>query len=156
MIRSALTRRALCVALSACMLPLAVMAQERGTKEEAKALTEAAWAHVKKVGAEQAFKDFTHDKATWTKKDLYPFAMNHAGVMLAHGANEKLVGRDMINIKDSAGKLMTQDMIAVAKKGEGWSDYEWVDPATKKISGKTAYVKALPGTDQFVAVGAYR
>lgn len=156
MIQTAFTRRALCVALSACLLPVAVMAQERGTKEEAKALTEAAWAHVKKVGAEQAFKDFTHDKATWTKKDLYPFAMNFNGVMLAHGANDKLVGRDMINIKDSNGKFMTQEQIAVAKKGEGWVDYEWVDPATKKIAGKTAYIKPVPGADLFVAVGVYR
>jgi hypothetical protein len=38
-------------------------AQERGTKDEAKALADAAWEHVKKVGEEKAFQDFTHDKS---------------------------------------------------------------------------------------------
>ena len=50
------------------------LAEERGTKDEAVAMTSAAVEHVKKVGREQAFKDFTEDKATWTKKDLYVMA----------------------------------------------------------------------------------
>ena len=156
MTQTALTRRALCVALSVCLLPVAALAQDRGTKEEAKAMMEAALAHVKKVGAEQAFKDFSTDKATWTKKDLYPFAEDFTGKMLAHGANDKLIGRDMTNMKDSTGKLFNQEMVAVAKKGEGWVDYEWVDPLTKKIAGKSAYIKAVPGAELFIGVGVYR
>jgi len=46
----------------------------RGTKEEAKALAEAAAAHVNKVGGEQAFKDFADAK--WHPKDMYVFAQN--------------------------------------------------------------------------------
>ena len=40
----------------------------RGTKDEAKALAEAAAAHVNKVGGEQAFKDFADAK--WHPKDM--------------------------------------------------------------------------------------
>ncbi len=67
-------------------------------------MLDAALAHVKKVGTEQAYKDFTVDKNTLTKKDLYAFAMNLTGTMIAHGANEKMVGRDLINLKDSSGE----------------------------------------------------
>ncbi|HRH65759.1 MAG TPA: hypothetical protein PLU53_05645, partial [Bacteroidia bacterium] len=47
------------------------VAQDRVTRDEAKGLTDQAINHNKKVGPEKAYKDFTTDKATWTKKDLY-------------------------------------------------------------------------------------
>lgn len=131
-------------------------AADRGTKEEAKAMAEAALAHIKKVGAEQAYKDFTTSKASWTKNDLYVFVMDLTGKMVAHGANEKLVGRDLINLKDSSGKAFVVDMIAVAKKGSGWVDYEWADPITKKVEGKSSYVQMVPTGSSFVGVGVYR
>lgn len=131
-------------------------AEDRGTKDEAKSMVDAALAHVKKVGAEQANKDFTTNKAAWTKKDLYVFAMDLTGKMVAHGANEKLVGRDLINLKDSSGKTFVADMIAAAKKGSGWVDYEWADPLTKKVEGKSSYVHMVPAGSIFVGVGIYR
>ena len=42
--------------------------------------------------SEKAYKDFTTDKAAWTKKDLYVMVYDNKAVALAHGANEKLVG----------------------------------------------------------------
>lgn len=151
-----ISRRALTVALSACLVAIPALAQDRGTKAEAQAMVEAALAHLKKVGNEQALKDFTNDKANWTKKDLYVFLADLEGKMLAHGANDKLVGRNLSNLKDSTGKAFVQEMISVAKKGSGWVDYEWADPLTKKVEGKTSFIKAVPGTDTFVAVGIYR
>jgi len=151
-----ISRRALTVALSACLVAIPALAQDRGTKAEAQAMVEAALAHLKKVGNEQALKDFTSDKANWTKKDLYVFLADLEGKMLAHGANDKLVGRNLSNLKDSTGKAFVQEMISVAKKGSGWVDYEWADPLTKKVEGKTSFIKAVPGTDTFVAVGIYR
>ncbi|MBK7006294.1 MAG: cache domain-containing protein [Burkholderiales bacterium] len=133
------------------------MAQDHGTKDEAKAMVNAALAHVKKAGNDQAFKDFTADKANWTKKDLYVFAMDMKGVVLAHGANEKLVGKNLIELKDQNGKGFAREFIEVGStKGEGWVDYDWAHPVTKKVEGKTSYVKRIPGFDGFVVVGAYR
>ena len=150
------SRRLLCVGLTASFLTLSAFAQERGTKDEAKALLDAAISHIKKAGVETAYKDFSTDKANWTRKDLYVFAMDLNGKMLAHGANEKLIGRDLINLKDSSGKTFVADMIAVAKKGGGWVDYEWADPQTKKVDGKSSLVKLTPAGDNYVGVGVYR
>ena len=97
------------IALSLCAQ--GARAQERGTKEEAKAMAEAAAAHVKRVGAERAFKDFNTDKAAWTKKDLYVVAFDWAGNCMANGANEKLVGKNLIEMKDQQGRLFTKDLI---------------------------------------------
>lgn len=131
-------------------------AAERATKEEARALNDAAIAHIKKVGMEQAVKDFGADKARWMPKDLYPFVMDFGGIMRFH-ISDKLMGRNALDVKDAAGKEFGREMVGVAKtKGTGWIDYEWAHPATKKVEDKTAFIQRVPGADAFVGVGVYR
>lgn len=153
-----ITRRlATGLAMAALIASGSSFSQERGSKEEAIAMVDAAHAHIQKVGADKAYKDFTNDKAAWTKKDLYVMVLDGKGVMLAHGANEKLVGKDMTGIKDANGAPLVPNMLQVAAtKGTGWSDYEWPHPQTKKIESKSTYVRKLPGGDGFVGVGVYR
>lgn len=143
------------VAVAACIASPA-FAQERGSKDEAKAMVDAALDHMKKVGPEKALKDFTHDKAAWNKKDLYVMVYDSKGVALAHGANEKIVGKDMSGVKDGNGKLIVPGLIDVAKKGGGWYDYDWPDPITKKLMPKTTYARVQPNGEGFVGVGVYR
>lgn len=149
--------RSVVTLLFAGFVAVSAMAQDHGTKDEAKAMITAALAHIKKVGNDQAFKDFTSDKANWTKKDLYVFTMDLKGVVLAHGANEKLVGKSLIELKDQNGKAFAREFVEVGTtKGEGWVDYDWASPVTKKIEGKSTFVKRIPGFDGFAAVGVYR
>ncbi|WP_418514747.1 cache domain-containing protein [Delftia sp. PS-11] len=131
-------------------------AQERATREEAKAMTDAAFEHIKKVGEAQAYKDFTTDKAKWNKKDLYVQVYNNNSINQAHGANPQLVGKDMTNVRDANGVNLVPDMIKMAAKGGGWVDYDWPDPITKKIMGKSTYVRKQPNGEGFVGVGVYR
>lgn len=147
----------LLVSLVLGTLSLTAHAQDHGTKAEAVALVDSAIAHSKAVGNEQAFKDFS-DKANtaWRNKDLYVFVVGNDGVTKAHGGNEKLVGKDMSGIKDQQGKAFIQEMIATAKKGPGWVEYEWVHPQTKKPESKASYVRPLPGFEGFIGVGIYR
>lgn len=143
------------IAFAAWTVP-AVHAQERGTKDEAKAMVEAAVAHAKKVGAEQAFKDFQSDKATWMKKDLYVFAYDMQGTCQALVANDKMVGKNLIEMKDPNGKFIIKEFIStVSSKGSGWVNYEFADPVTKKMGSKSSYVQKLPGFDGLVGVGVY-
>ncbi len=136
--------------------PAALAAAEAGTRDEAKALCEAAVAHIKKVGLEQASKDFTADRAKWMPKDLYPFVMQFDGVMKFH-LSDKLINRQMADVKDASGREFGKEMIATAKtKGTGWIDYEWMHPVTKKVEDKTSYVMRVPGAELFVGVGVYR
>lgn len=144
------------VVLTAACFAGPVAAQERGTKDEAKAMTDAAFEHIKKVGSEKAYKDFTTDKAAWTKKDLYVMVYDGKGVTLAHGGNEKLIGKDMTAVLDAAGKPVVGGLLALAAKGGGWYDYDWPDPVTKKMMNKSTYAHKLPSGDGFVGVGIYR
>lgn len=142
--------------LAAAFLTGPALAQERGTKDEAKTMVDAAFEHIKKVGADKAYQDFTHDKGAWTRKDLYVMAYDGKGVALAHGANEKLVGKDMSAVKDASGAPVVPSLQAMANKGGGWYDYDWPDPLTKKIAQKSTYARKLPSGDGFIGVGIYR
>lgn len=132
-------------------------AQERGTKEEAVTLMNSAIDHVKKIGVTKAMDDFTNDKATWTVKDIYVSAVDWKGNTLAHGFNAKLVGRNVWDIKDNSDVLFIQEIIKVAQtKGEGWVNYKWPDPLTKKLADKSTFVRRIPGTEVCLNVGIYR
>ena len=138
------------------LFSLGAMAQDRGTKDEAVALLNSALAHVKKVGSEKAFKDFSSDKAVWTKKDLYIAAQNVDGTVLAHGANEKLIGKNLTEAKDQNGKFFIKELIATSKTGGGWVDYAWMNPVSKKIELKSSYVMPIPSSEFIILVGIYK
>ncbi len=157
------TRRLLLTAsaalLSAALLyPGLARAEEvRGTRAEAKAMADAALAHIAKVGFDTAIKDFTADKARWVSKDLYVAVFDFAGQCLAHGVNEKLVGKQMLEIKDPGGKPFVKDFIASAQKvAEGWVDLEWAHPQSKKLEAKTMNTRRVPGKEAVLVVGFYR
>jgi signal transduction histidine kinase len=137
-----------------CSAP--VIAQERGTLDEVKALVNKGVAHVKKVGPEAAFKDFTEDKANWTNKDLYLFALDMKGNQLAHGLNSKQVGKNFWDFRDVNGKLVFQEFSAAAAKGTGTVEYHWTNPVTKKIETKISYLAKVPGTDYYIGSGSYK
>jgi cytochrome c len=152
-----LSRRTALLAAALCLAGACAGAQaQRGTREEAKAMVDAAYEHIKQVGPERAYKDFTTDKATWTKKDLYVMVYDKRNVALAHGANEKLVGKDMSSVKDAVGNPVVPGLNAMAAKGGGWYDYDWPDPVTKKMAPKSTYARELPNGDGFIGVGIYR
>lgn len=131
-------------------------ADEHGTKEEAKAMTERAVEHLKKVGPDKAFKDFMEDKASWRAKDMYVFALTMNGVMLSH-ANVKSIGKDLSGYEDSSGKFYIKELAKVAQvKGSGWVEYETTNPQTKTPEHKVSYVVKMPNYDGFIGVGVYR
>lgn len=150
------TSRMAVALLTAACFALPAAAQERGTKEEAKAMADAAFEHIKKVGPQKAYADFTTDKAAWTKKDLYVMVYDSKAVVLAHGGNDKLIGKDMSAVKDGNGKPVVTGLIETAAKGGGWYDYDWPDPISKKMMGKSTYARKQPNGEGFVGVGIYR
>jgi len=127
----------------------------KGTPKEAKVMVEKAVAYIKANGKEAAIKEFNNPKGQFVDRDLYIFLTDYKGFMIAHGANDKLVNKDLIELKDADGIFLIKAMIEVAKtKGNGWVDYKWANPTSSKIEPKTTYVQALDG--YFVGCGAYK
>lgn len=126
-----------------------------GTADEAKSMVEKAVVYVKANGNDKAFAEFTNRQGSFIDRDLYIFVVDFKGVTLAHGGNEKLVGKDMLELKDADGKFFIKAFIEVAQsKGSGWVEYKWVNPQTKKIENKATYVQKVD--DFFLGCGIYK
>ena len=123
------------------------------TPEEAKALVEKAIAFYKANGKEKALAEFTNPKGQFTKGDLYIFAYNPKGSIIAHGGDPRLVGRDFTNVKDADGKYFAREFIKIGPEG-GWVDYKWMNYTTKKIDAKTSYLKRID--DVIIGCGVYK
>lgn len=142
---------------SLAFLCLAAFPALAAPKDDAVALVTKAVAHIKDVGREKALADIADAKGPFVKGELYVFAYSMQGVIIAHPMNPKLVGKDMLEVKDSDGKNFTKDFIATVNSpaGHGWVDYNWTNPVSKKIEPKSSYV-AKAGNDIFVGCGIYR
>jgi cytochrome c len=111
---------------------------------------------IKDNGENAAFKEFTSKNSKFIKGELYIFVVDFKGLVLAHGGDEKLVGKSMYDLKDSDGDYFIRKFIDSAKnKGEGWVNYKWSNPVTKKIDLKSTFVKAVPGKKYFLGCGIY-
>jgi len=130
-------------------------AADRGTAKEAQALVKKAITFYKANGKAKALDEFSNPKGQFILKDLYIYSLDLNGKAIAHGTNQKLVGKDMIDIRDSAGKFFVKDIISIAKsKGSGWVDYKWTDPVTKKIEPKSTYLEKVD--DVIILCGFYK
>lgn len=134
---------------------LAAAADTHGTPEEAKTMVEKAATLITSEGQEKAFAVIDNPAGPFVDGDLYVFVTSFDGVTLAHGLNKALIGKNLLHVKDADGKLFVQAMIDVAKdKGEGWVDYKWPNPTSKKIEDKSSFIKRVG--DTIVGCGVYK
>ena len=115
--------------------------QQRATLDEAKAMVKKARAYLREVGPDKAFTEFSNPKGRFVDRELYVFVNDKNGVNLAHGGNQKLIGKNLMELRDTDGIYMTKQFYGVAAKGGGTVDYKFLNPVTKVIEPKTAYVE---------------
>jgi cytochrome c len=128
--------------------------EKRGTAAEAQALVKKAIAYMKSNGKDAAFTEINNPKGRFIDRDLYIFVYDMKGKCLAHGLNPKMIGKDLIEMRDADGKYFVKERVEIAKtKGSGWQDYKFTDPLTKKIERKRAYVERYE--DWIVGCGIY-
>jgi cytochrome c len=120
-------------------------AQDRGTAAEAQSLLSKAVVFYKANGQTKAFAAFNDPKGAFVSKDLYIFALDMSGKIIAHGANAALIGKDMMGAKDADGKLFMKEMVDIIGKttGKGSVDYKWVSPKTKQVEQKSSYLEKI-------------
>jgi signal transduction histidine kinase len=129
--------------------------EEFGTAKEAEAMVDKAVAHIKAAGTEKAYADFTSKAPAFTDRDLYVVVYDLEGRVLAHGQNPKMVGKELIDLRDPDGKAFVKERVELARsKGSFWHDYKFTDPITKKIAPKSTYCERVEATA--VCVGIYK
>lgn len=147
----------LALAISA-FLPITqvLAANEHGSAEEAQALVKKGITYFKANGAEKAYSAISDPKGQFVDKDLYLFIFDASGKTLAHGANTKLIGKNLTDMKDIDNKYFIKEFLSVAdKKGKGWVDYKWPHPITKNIEQKSTYIEKLDD-GSIIGCGIYK
>lgn len=145
-------KRALC-ALSLLAFTSTALAQH--TAADASAMVRKAVTFMKKNGKEKLLAEASNPKGGFVDSDLYLSVYTLDGKVVAHGANAKLIGVDVSQLRDANDRYFIKDILAAARgAGSGWVDYKWVDPATKALRDKSVYLEKAD--DVVIAAGYYK
>ena len=142
------------IAISAMLIGLPASAAETVTAKEAEAMVKKGVAFIKANGKEKGYNEITR-QSQFKDRDLYLVVYGLDGTPVAHGANEKMVGRNLIELKDTDGKEFVRERMELAKsKATFWQDYKFTNPVTRKVEPKTMYCERLDAT--VVCGGIYK
>jgi hypothetical protein len=113
-----------------------------------------------KSQGEAAFPAFHVKGSEWFQGDHYIIVGEMSGLNVCHPAQPEFEGQNLIDLKDTNGKLIYQSFIRAASSKEkvGWVHYMWPRPGGREPSWKSTYVvraKAPSGTEYVVASGIY-
>jgi hypothetical protein len=116
------------------------------TKPEVEAFVKGAVDYARANGKEKALAEFTDQNGEFKRGELYVYACDFEGNVLAHGGDPSLVGRNLIDYTDLNGKKAIQELVETARSGSGWVSYTWENPQTKQEQPKLGYVMKVDDT----------
>jgi cytochrome c len=130
-------------------------AGDKATAAEATAMVKKGVAFIKANGKEKGYAEISNKSGQFIDRDLYLVVYGLDGTVHAHGANPRLIGKNIIDLKDIDGKPYVQERVDLAKsKGIFWQDYKYTNPVSKKIEPKRMYCEKLD--DTAVCGGIYK
>jgi len=122
-------------------------AEGKATADEAVAMVKKAVAYIGTNGTDKSYTEFSNKSGGFVDRDLYVVVYGLDGKVLAHGANAKLIGKDLSEAQDVDGVYYVRDRIRLAKEqGKFWQDYKFVNPLTKKVEPKRMYCERVGET----------
>ncbi len=125
------------------------------TAPEATAMVKKAVAFIKANGKDKGYAEVSNKAGQFNDRDLYLTVYGLDGTVRAHGANEKMIGKNLIELKDVDGKAFVKERMDLASsKGTFWQDYKFTNPVSKKIEPKSMYCEKLD--DAVVCGGIYK
>jgi signal transduction histidine kinase len=149
-------RRALLAAALLLAAAPGLAADRRPTPEQVRALTLKAAALVAAEGTDKAREAF-HRDGEFHFGEIYVNVIDGNGTWLVYPPNPRNEGKSVLNARDAGGKLLVREIIRVAgEAGEGWVEYQWLNPASNRIEPKMSYVKNVPERGAIVYIGLYR
>jgi signal transduction histidine kinase len=132
-----------------------IAAAAGATKAEAEAMVKKGVAFIKANGADKAYAEISKKGGQFTDRDLYLTVYGFDGMVHAHGANPKMIGKNLIDLKDVDGKAFVKERVDLAKsKPSFWQEYKFTNPESKKIEPKEMYCERLNETA--VCGGVYK
>ena len=130
-------------------------AEGNATKDEAVAMVKKGVAFIRSNGKDKGYAEISAKGGKFSDRDLYLVVYGLDGTVHAHGDNEKMIGKNLIDLKDVDGKAFVKERVELAQsKGTFWQDYKFTNPVTKKIEPKQMYCEKLDNTA--VCAGIYK
>jgi cytochrome c len=128
---------------------------QRVTAKEAEALVKKGVAFIKSNPREKALKEISSNKDVWVDRELYLVVYAMDGTALAHGTSPKMVGKNMLDLRDADGKEHIKERVETAKtKASFWQDYRTLNRDNKKIEPKSMYCERA--NELIVCGGIYK
>ena len=151
-------KQAMAAALLGALVATGVaLAQEkRVTPKEAEAMVRKGVLYIKANPRAKAMADITDKQGQFVDRELYLTVYQMDGTALAHGAQAKFVGKNMIELRDGNGKEHIRERLEIAKtKTSFWQDFTFINPVNKKMEPKQMYCER---TDEMLVVcgGIYK
>ena len=141
------------IVLVVCAASLAFAAADE--KKIAKDLVDKAVAFTKTHDKAATLKEISKPKGQFDKGEIYVFAYDLKGTVVAHPKNPKLIGKNVLEVPDIDGKFFRKDiMTQAATKGSGWVDYKYKNPQNNKVEQKTTYFQKA--NDLVICCGVYK
>lgn len=111
------------------------------TSKDAISMVEKGVAFMKANGKDEIIKRINAKDPDFVRGALYLTMRDEKGIIVANPVNHAIIGKDLLDVPDTDGKLFRREILEVAKKsGKGWVDYKFKNPATGKIEAKTSYI----------------
>ena len=149
------TRTLFAAAATATLAMASLSAHAEATPDDATAMVKKGITFIKANGKDKGYAEISSKTSQFKKEDLYLVVYGLDGTVHAHGANEKMIGKNLIELKDIDGKPFVKERVELAKsKGTFWQDYKFTNPETKKIEPKQMYCEKLD--DTVVCGGVYK
>ncbi|NRR29907.1 cache domain-containing protein [Oxalobacteraceae bacterium] len=131
-----------------------VHADDFATKAEAEAMVKKGLVYLKANGKDKAYAEVSKKDGQFIDRDLYLVIYGLDGIVRAHGANAKMIGKNLIDIKDVDGKAFVRERVEMAKKKTPfWQEYKFTNPVSGKIEPKAMYCQ--PEDDLILCGGIY-
>ncbi len=124
-------------------------------RDDALAAVKKGVAYLKAHGRDKGYAEISNKQGGFVDRDLYLVVYGLDGTVRAHGANEKMIGKNLIELKDVDGKAFVKERVALAtSQGSFWQDYKFTNPVSQKIEPRQMYCEKLD--DAMVCAGIYK
>lgn len=95
-------------------------------------------------GRVNALAEFNNPKGQFNFVELYVFAYDLDGTVIAEPRNKSLVGMHLINLPDAEGKLYVKAIVDTATaRGKGFVSYNFENPDTGGVELRRVYFQLV-------------
>ncbi|MCX7823690.1 MAG: PAS domain S-box protein [Syntrophobacterales bacterium] len=133
----------------------------KGASFRSAALTDA-WSMVQSAirfgkveGKERLLKELNNPLGVFVRGDLYAFACDSNGAILAHPIRSELIGLNPLEEEGKReAKYFAHEVRNIMSVGRGWIRYEFLNPLTNTIEPKITYLERFDNL--LIGAGVYR